>query len=140
MTPENLLRDETRLWLRHVRADLRAAGAVLREDLPEQSLFHSQQAAEKALKAFPTWHGRQFPKTHDLSELGPLCSTIDASLTSIATQAETLSKYAVQFRYPGAPYKPGLAEAEEALRLATCVFDEVRRRLPPLLDEPAELR
>ena len=139
MTPDKLLLDETRCWLEHVRADLRAAGLLLREGLLAEALFHCQQAGEKALKTLLTWHRQRFPKTHDLSELGPMCSAIDGSFTGIATEAETLTKYAVRFRYPGSPYEPDTAETQEALQLATRVFEEVRRRLPPGLDESPDL-
>ena len=73
------------------------------------------------------------------SELGPICSAIDGSFTGIATEAETLTKYAVRFRYPGSPYEPDTAETHEALQLATRVFEEVQRCLPPGLDESPDL-
>ena len=67
--------------MEHVRADLRAAGLLLREGLLAEGLFHCQQAGEKALKTLLV----------------------------------------------------------EALQLATRVFEEVMRRLPPGLDEPPDL-
>ena len=42
-----------------------------------------------------------------------------------------LSKYASRFRYPGAPYKPTLEEAENAFKLAREVVAEILARLPP---------
>jgi HEPN domain-containing protein len=41
--------------------------------------FHCQQAVEKAMKAFLTWHDRIFRKTHDLVELGGHCVGIEAN-------------------------------------------------------------
>jgi HEPN domain-containing protein len=38
--------------------------------------FHCQQAVEKTIKAFLTWHDRAFRKTHDLVELGAECSDL----------------------------------------------------------------
>jgi HEPN domain-containing protein len=45
---------------------------VQKEDasLRGDALFHCQQAAEKVLKAYLTWNGRTFPKTHSIGELG----------------------------------------------------------------------
>jgi HEPN domain-containing protein len=43
-------------------------------------MFHCQQAAEKALKAFLTFHDQPFRKTHDLASLGKQCANIDATL------------------------------------------------------------
>jgi len=44
--------------------------------------------------------------------------------------AETLSKYAWIFRYPGAPYEPDAEEAARGRVLATRVRSEISRRLP----------
>jgi HEPN domain-containing protein len=69
----------------------------------EGALFHCQQAAEKALKAFLTWHDVRFRRVHDLEEIGKQCVEIDLTLGSLMGRAETLSEYASRFRYPGAP-------------------------------------
>ena len=37
--------------------------------LPNQTAFHAQQAAEKAIKAVLLHEGIAFPRTHDLTEL-----------------------------------------------------------------------
>jgi hypothetical protein len=57
---------ETRSWLERAGKDLRAAQHALTASpaLLEDALFHCQQAVEKTLKAFLTWHGRPFRKTH----------------------------------------------------------------------------
>jgi len=46
----------------------------LKASLPflEDALFHCQQAVEKALKGFLTWHDRPFEKTHDLGAVFPI--------------------------------------------------------------------
>jgi HEPN domain-containing protein len=69
MTPEELRRDEANRWLASARKDLNAAG-ILAAAEPTASVFHSQQAAEKAAKAFPAFHNVPFRKVHDLKELG----------------------------------------------------------------------
>ena len=43
---------------------------------PTRSSF-CQQAAEKSLKAFLTWHERAFRRTHELEELGEDYRAID---------------------------------------------------------------
>ena len=48
--------------------------------LIEDALFHCQQAAEKAMKAFLTAHDTAFRKTHDLDELAATREESDASL------------------------------------------------------------
>jgi len=53
-----LRHDKTRARLDRARRDFRAA---------TEALFHYQQAVEKAIKAFLTFHERTFRKTHAAS-------------------------------------------------------------------------
>jgi len=79
--------------------------------------FHCQQAVEKALKAFLTWHDQAFRKTHDLAELGGACIGFDRSLEPVLRRAATLTEYAWRYRYPGEPNIPEEIEAREAFAL-----------------------
>ena len=56
---------EVRAWLRKADDDLRGAQVDLAAAPPlvEDALFHCQQAAEKAMKAFLTAHDVTFRKT-----------------------------------------------------------------------------
>ena len=83
----------------------------------------------KALKAFLTFHERAFRKTHDLGDLSSQCLEIDDSLRLAVSQAEGLTQYAWQFRYPGAPYQPDSTEAHAGLQKAEAVLREVELRL-----------
>jgi limonene-1,2-epoxide hydrolase/HEPN domain-containing protein len=103
MTPAQWLLDETLAWLLHAARDLRAADLCAPE-LPAEALYHCQQAAEKFLKAYLTFHQTPFRKTHELRELALACVAMDASLEpEIRGPASTLSRYAWLFRYPGVP-------------------------------------
>jgi HEPN domain-containing protein len=64
--------------------------------------FHSQQMAEKYLKAFLFKNRVDFPKIHNLIELLELCLTIDPSLEEQREFLDRLEDYAVLYRYPGA--------------------------------------
>ena len=68
--------EDTQAWMRRAREDLRAGRTMLdaKPPLLGPAAFHSQQAAEKALKAFLTWHDAPFRRTHDLGELGRQCT------------------------------------------------------------------
>ncbi len=123
---------EVREWLQKAQRDLDAATLLLhaRPSLPDTALFHCQQAAEKAWKAFLFWHDVRFRKTHDLREVGDACRAVDASLTELASRAEDLTPFAWIFRYPGEPAQPTDVEAISALALAREVFDAVVTRLP----------
>ena len=64
-------------WMRNARADL----AVARIDLPEDAMyeqlcFHSQQAAEKGIKALLLHLGIDFPFTHKFHFLLVYCLLI----------------------------------------------------------------
>jgi hypothetical protein len=64
MTPEELRRDEANRWLASARKDLSAARILAAEPT---AVFHSQQAAEKAAKAFLAFHNVPFRKVLEFS-------------------------------------------------------------------------
>src|SRR5260370_42352621 len=122
---------ETHDWLTKASEDLEAAERLLigGSALPSQAAFHAQQAAEKAQKAFLTWHKQAFSKTHDLGDLGETCAAVDSTLTAVSTSVALISGYAVSPRYPGPWSGPTIAEAKEAIRLARQTYDAVITRL-----------
>ena len=124
---------ETRAWFSKAGNDLRAGTFELDAVPPLTSdiVFHTQQAAEKAMKGFLTWHGRVYRKTHNLVEIGEACAAIDPTLEPLLRRAAELTEYAWRFRYPGNPEEPTEKEAREALALAREVFDSLLYRLPP---------
>lgn len=111
---------EVRAWLSKARKDLAAAEYELRAEPPfsDDIVFHAQQAVEKALKAFLSWHKVPFRKTHNLVELGVACSRLDSSLEPLLRRAAPLTEYAWRFRYPGDPEEPSAEEAAAALATA----------------------
>ncbi len=123
---------ETQSWLVKALADLRAAECLLalQPPLTGLALFHAQQAAEKALKAFLSWHDVPFRKTHDLSVLGQQCLAIDRTLEDLCRRVAQLTVFAWLFRYPGEVEEPSLEEARGDLALAREVYEAVLARLP----------
>jgi HEPN domain-containing protein len=124
---------EVRAWLLKAQKDLATAEYELRADPPfaDDIVFHSQQAAEKSLKAFLSWHRIPFRKTHNLVELGEACCRVDPGLEPPLRRAAPLTEYAWKYRYPGDPEEAGEEEAASALARAREVFDSVQDRLPP---------
>lgn len=96
---------EVRAWLSKAGKDLAAAHYELQADPPfsDDIVFHSQQAAEKSLKAFLSWHRVPFRHTHNLVELGEACSQIDPSLESLLRLAAPLTEYAWRFAIQAIP-------------------------------------
>ncbi|WP_447972362.1 HEPN domain-containing protein [Nitrospira sp. Kam-Ns4a] len=119
-------------WLARAADDIREADHDLRAQPPllRGAVFHCQQAAEKALKAFLVARERPFRKTHDLDELGQAAVALDSTLTEVVTAAIDLTPYAWRFRYPGESEEPSREEAERALALAREVYEAVLARLP----------
>jgi HEPN domain-containing protein len=132
MPPDPARVADTRAWLEKATLDLRGAGIDLAATPPlvGDALFHCQQAVEKALKALLAWHDEPFRKTHDLVELGALCTTIDDTLEPLLRKAAPLTEYAWKFRYPGDVPDPTAPEAEAALAVASRVVEAIRERVP----------
>jgi len=130
MTPEESRRDEAARWLAQGRKDINAAHLLASEE-PSRSVFHSQQAAEKAAKAFLAFSDVPFRRTHDLNELGRQCAALNPSLTPIFREASDLTDYAVVFRYLDAPREPDADEAAVAIKTATRVLEAVSLLLTP---------
>lgn len=129
MRPEALR--EARDWIARAERDVLIAERAVEAApiLPEMAAYHSQQAAEKALKAFLTANDAPFQRTHELVPLLAACLKIDPTLQPLLGAAQTLSPYATRFRYPGGPLEPTVSEAEEALRFAREVLELVRKPL-----------
>jgi len=132
MPLDPVLLTDTRAWFRKASTDLRSAEVDLAAAPPilEDVVFHCQQAAEKAMKGFLTYHQRPFGKTHDLRELGKACVLIDTTLAPLIERAVPLTWYAWRFRYPGLPEEPGLDEAQDALAVAGELVAALLNRLP----------
>lgn len=123
---------EAKAWLAKASEDLRAAEVELaaRPPLLSHTVFHAQQAAEKAMKGFLTWHQTAFRKTHNLVEVGEVCHAIDDTLEPLLRRAALLTDYAWRYRYPGEPFEPAEDDAKGALRLSQEVYEAIVSRLP----------
>lgn len=118
-------------WVFKADQDIKAAEALLLQELPllYPSCFHSQQAAEKYLKAYLTMCQVEFPKTHSIREILDLVRTVDDELADTLLPAAALTPYGVEIRHPGDVPEPTQNETEEALALARQVADVVTTRL-----------
>ena len=110
---EQVRRELVGQWVHKADQRIRAAETLLSVDPPllYPSCLHSQQAAEKHLKALLTWHQVEFPKTHSIRELLNLAKTVDPSLTGQLMETAALTLYGVEVRYPAHLPEPDSAEA-----------------------------
>ena len=108
-------------WVSYAEDDFVAAKALLRRKKPlvPASCFHSQQCAEKYLKALLIAKNVVFPKTHDLIILDTLCNRAGILTGFTKDDLGYLSGHAVQSRYPGDA--PILEDAQDAIKLATTI-------------------
>ncbi|MDR1469016.1 MAG: HEPN domain-containing protein [Spirochaetaceae bacterium] len=90
-------------WIRHAKSDLNTARHMFEDVYPKEteiSAWHSQQCAEKALKAFLVANDIDPPKIHNLDELDKLCQNIDAGFSEIWGDCQKLNPYGSAVRYP----------------------------------------
>lgn len=110
-------------WLSRARGNLTLAekGGRLKGILFEDLCFNAQQAAEKALKAVCIAQGLNFPKTHSLVHLMDILEKSGVVLPDNVREADILTQYAVQSRYPSVIEEITRREYREALKLAANV-------------------
>jgi HEPN domain-containing protein len=117
-------------WFRFAEEDLEAAQSLRSrsEVAPRTICWLSQQAAEKAIKAALVLEQIEFPFVHDLEALIRL---VPAEWRVTRTDADlvTLSRWAVEARYPGDWPLPTAADATTALEHARTVVGAVRADL-----------
>ena len=118
-------------WWTKASHDLTAVRVLLGASPPalDIAVYHCQQAAEKAIKAWLVWKDIPFPKTHDLEALLKLCMPLDPGFETLMPHAHVLTPYVAEFRYPGDTLEPAADDAQEALRLAAEVLDYVNERI-----------
>lgn len=128
--------DEARIasrWLSYAEDDLQVADRLLAEPelAPRYTCWHSQQAAEKALKALLLLETGGYKQTHDLHDLAdllpePLAERIPRPGLSLLTQLY------IESRYPGRYGEATSTVAETAVVTARAVFDAVNREFQRL--------
>jgi len=95
--------DLAKEWLRYAQSDLKTANHMFYEVNPKESeisCYHSQQCAEKSLKAYLITLNTTPPYTHDLVELNNLCAIKEPSFVNLQQYCISLNPYGVHVRYP----------------------------------------
>jgi HEPN domain-containing protein len=129
--PDEALSALVRQWIAKASVDYRTAERLLQDAEPirESIAFHCQQAAEKYLKAFLVSQRIEFPKTHSIGRLLDLVSSISPELAASLEDAEFLTPFGVEMRYPGDI--PELLPGQEriAFNLAKRTRDAIKEQL-----------
>jgi len=111
MEPEKDLKE----WLKKADEDYGFASSILPDtNYYAQVCFHFQQAAEKYLKVYIIAKGLEFSKIHDLRQLVNLCQKDDAGFLKFKDEADFLSPFYIDARYP--VHWPSEVGKEEAVK------------------------
>ena len=92
--------DEARQMLAAATKDWRALSGMADPDVFADEIFgfHAQQATEKALKAWLSFLGVEYPRTHDISLLIEMLREQGQDVEGLHDLIE-FNPYAVQYRY-----------------------------------------
>ena len=113
---------ETAKWVHKAEQDWEVAHTLAGQTRPPRDVvcFHCQQAAEKYLKALLQENGLVVPKTHELADILDLLLPSDATLARLRRKADSLTQYAVDYRYPG------MMASKRQMEAALCHVDQIR--------------
>ena len=121
------MKPSTREWVAKAEDDyLAALDLARRRKRPLWSgvCFHAQQCAEKYLKARMEEAGLPLQRTHDLDALLNHILPIEPLWSAFRPALQTLTAYAVNFRYPG--HNANKSHARRALPDCKSIRREVR--------------
>jgi HEPN domain-containing protein len=130
-------REESLRWFTQARDEFQDADELRKRGRFYLALFHFQQAAEKAFKAFLYLKVKSIEVfyTHSIDDLTEMALEVDSDFKEVM-QAKKLDKYYIPTRYPnglpgGVPSRffDDPKEAEEAMHLAKTVIDLVEKKI-----------
>jgi HEPN domain-containing protein len=133
-----LYKEESLRWLVQAQDEFADADELRRRNRFYLALFHFQQAAEKALKAYLFLTVKSKEKVFTTHSLGDLLQEVWAADRDFkeVKRAKKLDEYAIRSRYPDSlpgripsRYFDDPQEAEEAMHLAREVVELVERKI-----------
>ncbi len=119
-------------WVRKAENDLKIGRGEMGTSDPATDMvcFHMQQCVEKYLKAYLTLQGKHFRRTHDIAELIEICKDVDPEFDTLyRLQADYLTVYGVEVRYPDDFYMPTRKEAQRCVEIALAVREFIRGKM-----------
>jgi HEPN domain-containing protein len=133
-----LYKEESLRWLTQAQDELTDADELRKRGRFYLALFHFQQAAEKALKAYlylTVKSKEEVFTTHSLEDILQKAWAADRDFKEVK-KAKKLDEYAIRSRYPDSlpgripsRYFDDPQEAEEAMHLARGVVELVERKI-----------
>jgi HEPN domain-containing protein len=128
--------EEAKRWLKEAERYLEAAEILKDKGLFHLSCFHSEQAAQKALKNYLYFKGERFIMIHSVGKLALNVSEFDRGFKQILVNAERLDRYYISTRYPDAfafPAVPSesynIEDAEQSIKDANLILNLVKNKI-----------
>lgn len=123
-------------WLAKASSDLRSAVKLSKDgdDTLDTAVYHTQQCAEKSLKAYLIFKKQRVPYTHDLEKILELCAQHDMSFKQLLSDALDLLPYAIYSRYPDDRFFIDRDEAIQAIKKARAILNFVKKKINALQD------
>ena len=110
-------------WLARAKSNLAIARIAKPDEAVWEDLcYNAQQAAEKAIKAVLQHKGILFRYIHELDELITNLENNGVAVPEEIKEADSLTQYAVELRYPGEDQPATEEEYQEALKIAERVY------------------
>ncbi|MEW6718213.1 MAG: HEPN domain-containing protein [Chloroflexota bacterium] len=132
----NIHRVEARRWLQQARADLEVVKTLRSAGHYAAACFHSQQAAEKALKAVLYSQGARVVLGHAAGEFVRQCQSLDVAFANLLGDAALLDQFYIPTRYPNGLPTPAVpsesyseSQAKDAQQAAERVLQIVEAYL-----------
>jgi len=104
----NVHRVEAQRWFRQAQVDLEVVDTLRSSRHYAAACFHSQQGAEKALKAVLYSQGARVVLGHAVRELARQCEAHDPAFASILEEAALLDQFYIPTRYPNGLPSPAV--------------------------------
>lgn len=119
-------------WFKKAEEDEISINSILKEGGAfSTACFLSQQMAEKYLKGLLVYHGKDFPKIHDLIGIEELLLGVEPKVKKYENELDLLNRYYIETRYPGDYPEFFLNEANAAfkavLRIKKFVLGKIKK-------------
>ena len=125
----NAHRVEAQRWFRQAQIDLEVVRTLLSSQHYAAACFHSQQAAEKALKAVLYSQGARVVLGHAVRSLVRQCEAHDPAFASVLSYAALLDQFYIPTRYPNGLPSPAVPSETYAEAQAEAAHEAAERVL-----------
>ncbi len=115
-------------WLFKANSDLESAKVLLKNNLLDTAIYHTQQSAEKALKGYLAYQSQPIQRIHSLNVLLAFCIDLDSSFDQLRIQTSYLNGFDTAFRYPDEELMPEMVALEISINYAEVIFDFVKEK------------